>query len=186
MNTRGTTPTRARAYPTAGSSALAPTYEDDVRAEPIRTRSAEERAAADERAAKRVADREAGRVNIESRRRLRIAPPMPVNVARAPFVAFLIFIVIAGVVGILVLNTMINANQFRLNHLQDRQATLDQQQQQLQQNLAKQESPGSLVANARKLGLVPAGTLAYIQMPDGTLVGLPGPASDTTSASTGR
>jgi hypothetical protein len=144
---------------------------------PTRTRTVAEREAADARAAQRAAERVAD----EKRKRLRVAPPLPVTVARAPFVAMLLFIVVAGVVGILVLTTMINANQFRLNHLQGNQAGLNQQEQQLQQNLAQQESPGSLVAAAHKLGLVPAGKLAYIRMPDGSTVGVPQPSAQTPS-----
>jgi type II secretory pathway pseudopilin PulG len=175
--------TAARDYPVDGSAALAVVPEevdfDDLG--PVRSRTVEEREAADARAAQRAADRAAGRSATESRRRLLVAPPLPVNVARAPFVAMLIGIVVVGVVGILVLTTMINANQFRLNDLQNKQAGLNQTEQQLQQNLAQQESPGSLVAAAHKLGLVPAGTLAYIQMPDGSVVGVPQPAAKTPS-----
>ncbi len=162
------------AYETDGGLALAPRM---VPEEPARRRTPEERAAADARAAARAADRDTTRV----RRRLGVAPPSPVAVARAPFIAMLIFIVVAGVVGILVLNTMITANQFRLNNLQSQQPALDQQEQQLRQDLAQQESPGSLVAAARKLGLVPAGTLAYIQLPNGKVVGVPEPAASTPS-----
>lgn len=174
--------TAARDFPVDGSVALAVPADvdfDDLR--PMRSRTVEEREAADARAAQRAADRAAGRNAAESRRRLLAAPPLPVNVARAPFVAILIGIVVVGVVGVLVLTTMINANQFRLNDLQSKQAGLNQQEQQLQQDLAQRESPGSLVAAAHKLGLVPAGTLAYIQMPDGSLVGVPQPATRTPS-----
>src|SRR5262249_22674638 len=146
----------AREYPTMGSAALAPVREFD---EPIRTRTAAERAEADARAAQRAADRGAERGSGESRRRLRVAPPLPVAVARAPFVVMLIGIVVVGVVGILVLTTMINANQFRLNNLQTQQATLNQQQEQLQATLTEQSSPGNLLRAAQRLGLVPAGQL---------------------------
>ncbi len=175
--------TAAHDFPVDGSAALAavPAEVDVDDLGPVRSRTVEEREAADARAAQRAADRAAGRSTAEARRRLLVAPPLPVNVARAPFVATLIGIVVLGVVGILVLTTMINANQFRLNDLQSKQAGLNQQEQQLQQNLAQQESPGSLVAAAHKLGLVPAGTLAYIQMPDGSVVGVPQPAAKTPS-----
>jgi len=104
-----------------------------------------------------------------------------VTVAKAPFVAMLLSVVVAGVVGILVLSTLINANQFQLNDLHNKQSGLDQQQQLLQQNLANLQAPGSLVAAAKKLGLVPAGTLAYIRMPDGSVVGVPQPADQSPS-----
>jgi len=165
-------------YPIDGATALA-VVPDDLG--PIRTRPAEERDAADARAAQRAADRAAGRATAESRRRLRVAPPLPVTVAKAPFVAMLLSVVVAGVVGILVLSTLINANQFQLNDLHNKQSGLDQQQQLLQQNLANLQAPGSLVAAAKKLGLVPAGTLAYIRMPDGSVVGVPEPADQSPS-----
>jgi type II secretory pathway pseudopilin PulG len=171
---------RELAYVTSGSSALAPDFLPDVD-EPVRTRSAQEREAADRRAAERAAGREAGRADVESRRRLRVAPPMPVQIARAPFIAMLLVIVVAGVVGILVLTAMINANQFRLNNLQSQQAGLDAQEQTRQQKLNQLSSPGSLLADAKKLGLVPAGTMAYIQLPNGTVVGAPEPASHVPS-----
>jgi hypothetical protein len=170
--------TEAAEYPVDGSAALAVVPDDFG---PMRSRTVEEREAADARAAQRAADRAAGRTAAETRRRLRVAPPLPVTVARAPFVAMLLFIVVAGVVGILVLSTLINANQFQLNDLQSKQTGLDQQEQLLQQNLAQLQAPGSLVAAAKKLGLVPAGTLAYIRMPDGSVVGIPQPADQAPS-----
>jgi hypothetical protein len=171
------------AYPTEGSAALAPQFADDhlIDIEPVRTRSSEERRAADEAAERRAAEREANAASVANRRKLRVAPPMPVAVAKAPFVAMLLAIVVAGVVGILVLNTMINANQFRLNNLQSQQAGLDQQEQGLKEQLAHQQAPGSLVAAGKCLGLVPAGALAYLKMPNGQLVGVPQPATKTPS-----
>jgi len=85
------------------------------------------------------------------------------------------------VLGILVLNTKINENAFRLHDLQQRQTALDVQEEQLQQELAELESPGSLAAAARRLGLVPAGTPAFIRLPDGRVLGVPQPASGQPS-----
>jgi hypothetical protein len=107
---------------------------------------------------------------------LRVAPPAPVSVPRAPFVALVLVVVIAGVLGILVLNTKINENAFTLNHLQDQQNHLDQQEQQLDQHLADLESPNSLRAAALRLGLIDSGTPAYLPLPNGQTVGVPQPA----------
>ena len=60
----------------------------------------------------------------------------------------MVSLVVVGVVGVLVLNTKINENAFRLNDLHGQQAALDLQEQQLQQNLAELESPGNLRAAA--------------------------------------
>jgi hypothetical protein len=109
--------------------------------------------------------------------RLRVAPPAPVTVARAPFVAMMLVVVIAGVVGILVLNTKINENAFRLDALQRNGQVLDRKEDAMNRELANVESPGSLAAAARRLGLVPADRPAFIKLPDGTVLGVPKPAS---------
>ncbi|MBO0867233.1 MAG: hypothetical protein J2P15_01590 [Micromonosporaceae bacterium] len=113
--------------------------------------------------------------------RLRAAPPVPVAAPRAPFVALVLVMVVAGVVGILVLNTKINENAFQLTNLEAQQVTLDQQEQQLNQQLADRESPNNLAAEALKLGLVPAGTPAFIRLPDGRVLGVPQPATSAPS-----
>jgi hypothetical protein len=116
-----------------------------------------------------------------SRPRLRAAPPVPVTAPRAPFVALVLVVVVAGVLGILVLNTKINENAFRLSYLQSKQANLDRQEQQLNHQLASQEAPNNLAAEAAKLGLVPAGTPAFLRLPDGRVLGVPRPATATPS-----
>lgn len=108
--------------------------------------------------------------------RLRVAPPPPVRVPRAPFVGLVLVLVVGGVLGILVVNTKINENAFRLEELQQQQAKLDVEQQQLRKQIAESEAPGNLTANARKLGLVQSHDPAFIQLPDGQLIGVPRPA----------
>ena len=115
------------------------------------------------------------------RARLQVAPPVPVAVPRAPFVVLILMVVVGGVLGVLLLNTKINENAFRLHDLRARQVVLDQRQQHLEQQIAEAESPGSLAAAARRLGLVPAGEPAFLRLPDGTVVGVPVPAAGTPS-----
>ena len=105
-----------------------------------------------------------------------MAPPPPVRVPRAPFAALIVVLVVGGVLGILVVNTKINENAFKLQQLQQQQARLDVEQQQLEKEIAEAEAPGNLTAEARKLGLVEAGEPAYIRLPDGKLIGVPQPA----------
>ncbi|GAB2951133.1 hypothetical protein GCM10027280_44510 [Micromonospora polyrhachis] len=108
--------------------------------------------------------------------RLKVAPPPPVRVPQAPFVALILAVVVGGVLGILVVNTKINENAFRLDKLQKQQASLDIQEQQLQKEIAQAEAPGNLAARARKLGLVESGPPAFIRLPDGRVIGIPQPA----------
>ncbi|MFJ8578680.1 hypothetical protein [Micromonospora sp. NPDC093277] len=108
--------------------------------------------------------------------RLRVAPPPPVSVPQAPFVGLILVLVVGGVLGILAVNTKINENAFKLERLQQQQAKLDVDQQQLEKEIADQKAPGNLTANARKIGLVESGELAYIRLPDGKVIGVPHPA----------
>jgi uncharacterized membrane-anchored protein YhcB (DUF1043 family) len=80
-------------------------------------------------------------------------PPPPVAVPRAPFVVLVLLVVIGGVLGILLLNTKINENAFVLHELRQEQATLDQRQQQLEEEIARAKSTTQLEAAARQLGL---------------------------------
>lgn len=106
--------------------------------------------------------------------RLRVAPPAPISAPRAPFIALVIALVIAGVIGILLINTETNLNSFEIRKLQDQQAALDTRQQQLENQLATYESVGNLDAAANRLGLV-KGVPAFIRLPDGKVIGVPRP-----------
>ncbi|MCW3843252.1 hypothetical protein ONA70_24420 [Micromonospora yasonensis] len=113
--------------------------------------------------------------------RLRVAPPPPVRVPRAPFAGLIVVLVVGGVLGILAVNTKINENAFKLEKLQQQQAKLDVDQQQLEKEIADQKAPGNLTANARKLGLVESDDPAYIRLPDGKTIGIPHPAEGAPS-----
>jgi hypothetical protein len=151
-------------YGVDGATALQPQRHDR---EGVRTRG---RASADEGV------REGGRRRSEQRpARLTVAPPAPVAAPRAAFVAMVLVLVLAGVVGILVLNTKIAENAFVLDDLHRRQSTLDRDEQQLKSNLANQESPAYLAAVAGELGLVKSTSMAFL-LPDGTRLEMPGPS----------
>ncbi|GIG90036.1 hypothetical protein [Plantactinospora endophytica] len=110
------------------------------------------------------------------RSRLRVAPPLPVARPRVSFVALILVLVVGGMLGILVVNSKVNENAFRLERLQQQQSTLDIQQQELEQKIAEAEVPGNLAARARQLGLVDSGPPAFIRLPDGRVIGVPQPA----------
>jgi outer membrane murein-binding lipoprotein Lpp len=131
----------------------------------------------DDRAYDRQTGRDQTRRPADERPRLRLAPPMPVSGPRVAFVVMIVVLVMAGVVGILALNQKINENAFKLDNLRAEQAKLDRQEQDLNQQIAEKEAPGNLAAQARKLGLVPAGAPAFIRLPDGRVVGVPQPAN---------
>ncbi|MFI5933409.1 hypothetical protein [Actinoplanes sp. NPDC051494] len=109
--------------------------------------------------------------------RLRVAPPAPINAPRAPFIALVVGIVIAGVLGILLINTKTAENSFKLDSLEKQQSTLDARQQALKNEIDLNKMPGSLDAAAKRLGLVKADSPAFIRMPDGKIIGVMTPAN---------
>jgi hypothetical protein len=101
--------------------------------------------------------------------------------SRAPFIMLVLALAIGGLVGLVLLNTAVNENAFRLHALATNQATLDKQESQLRQELDDREAPARLAAEAAKMGLVPAGRPAFVVLPDGKVVGTPEPAQAPSS-----
>lgn len=116
---------------------------------------------------------------------LKVAPPMPVSVPRTPFILLLLLVVVGGVLGILLVNTKVNENAFQMQTLEREQEELDRQEQDLKQQIANYEAPNNLAAEARRLGLVPADSPAFIRLPDGRIIGVPRPAGGEPSITSG-
>ncbi|GAA3296140.1 hypothetical protein GCM10020218_078720 [Dactylosporangium vinaceum] len=151
-----------RNHPTDGATALQPEYEPDhvTKHEP----------------ANQPASTSTSTGSDPARGRLRAAPPAPVSAPRAPFVALVLALVLTGVVGILVLNTRIAENAFKLDALKTKQAGLDRDEERLRSDLANKESPVTLASRAKFYGLVPSRSPAFLVLPDGTRLEMPGPS----------
>ena len=55
--------------------------------------------------------------------------------SRAPFLVLVLALAVGGLVGLVLLNTAVNENAFRLHDLDTRQESLDKQEQLLKQEL---------------------------------------------------
>jgi hypothetical protein len=178
---RSSTKAGGRRYPTQGTAAL-----KAEAAEPLRGTAAGQPRETESREA---VSRETRARGSEAAPQLRVAPPAPISAPRAPFIAVIIAIVVAGVIGILLINTKTNENTFEISKLQDQKTALDTQQQKLENQIAGYENTGNLDVAARRLGLVKADTPAYIRLPDGKVIGFPkpgtGPVSVTAQDSAG-
>ncbi|WP_189169196.1 hypothetical protein [Pilimelia anulata] len=118
---------------------------------------------------------------------LTVAPPAPVSVPRAPFVALLLLVVVGGVLGILMVNTSVMENAFRLQNLQQQYADLDRVEGELRRDLEYTETPNNLYRAAKRLGMVDGGQPAVITLPNGRQIEMPNPLTDPVSArSTGQ
>jgi cell division protein FtsB len=76
---------------------------------------------------------------------------------RGAFVLLLVFLLVGGLLTLLALNTALAQDAFVVQDLQRQQAQLDDQEQQLQQQVATLESPETLAVKARSLGMQPGG-----------------------------
>jgi hypothetical protein len=119
------------------------------------------------------------------RPRLRVVPQANLPAPRAPFVVLVLALLVGGLVSLLMLNTLVNENSFRIHALQGQQQELDLREQQLQRELDRREATPALASAAKRLGLVPAGTPAFIRLPDGKVLGVPTPAKATGGKKTG-
>jgi hypothetical protein len=103
---------------------------------------------------------------------LRLVPPRQIAAGRAPFVALVTAVLVSGLVGLLVLHTAAAQDAFRLHDLQRQSATLADTEQQLAVATQQQQAPESLAARARALGMVPTGSIAFMRLRHGRIVGV--------------
>lgn len=99
--------------------------------------------------------------------------------SRASFVLLMMVLLATGVVLTLWLSTQAIADSYRLERMRAETANLEERAEQLQRDVARQESPAELAEKARELGMVPSGNPARIVVPeDGKpkVVGDPRPA----------
>lgn len=117
--------------------------------------------------------------NTPPRTPLRLVPAPAASMRRGPFIVLVLALVILGTVGLLVLNTVIAADSFRVQQLIQSNAELAVTEQGLQRQVNEALSPEALARAARDLGMIPAGQPGFILIgPDGSVViqGNPVPA----------
>lgn len=96
--------------------------------------------------------------------------------ARSPFVLLTVALMAGGLIGLLVLNAAVNQDSFTLGRLRKQTDQLRDEEQALQQEVDQYSAPGALDKRARRLGMVPGGSPAFLS-PDGTVRGDPSPAA---------
>lgn len=98
--------------------------------------------------------------------------PEPVEVPRPAFIGGMLALVVAGIVGLLLLNTVINEDAYYLQDLRGQSSDLAQTEQELSDELSKLASPNNLEAMAEQYGMEePKKVLLYL--PEGDIVEVP-------------
>lgn len=111
------------------------------------------------------------------RANLRLVSPMRVQKAsNGMFVLIVLGALGLGMLGILVINTSLAQGAFTLGELRSQYGELARTEAILTEEVAALSAPEALEARAQALGMVPSTTPAFIQIPDGTVLGKPKPA----------
>ncbi|HVU61987.1 MAG TPA: hypothetical protein VHD58_10105 [Mycobacteriales bacterium] len=111
----------------------------------------------------------------------------PRSAGKAPFVALVGGLLLAGLLSLLMLHTLAAQDAFRQTSLQQRLANLTDSEQRLEQQVQLDSAPASLRAKARALGMVPSVVTHYRQLSNGRTVAREVPATTvvaTTVAAT--
>ena len=96
--------------------------------------------------------------------------------SRAPFVVAVVSLMVAGLLGLLMLNTVVAKDSFRLHALQVEGRKLADREQVLTREVEALRAPSALAARATEMGMVQAGPPAFLRLPDGTVLGAATPA----------
>jgi len=105
----------------------------------------------------------------------------PRAAGKAPFVALVGGLLLAGLLSLLMLHTLAAQDSFRQTSLQQRLANLNDSEQRLEQQVQLDSAPSALREKARALGMVPSAITHYRQLPNGRTVAREVPASSVGS-----
>jgi cell division protein FtsL len=119
------------------------------------------------------------------RPRLTIVPKVASKAPRVPFVVLVVTILVAGLVGLLVLNTTLQRGAYQVGDLRRTSAALDQREQRLEVEVAQLEQPQHLLAEAQRLGMVWTDSPAFLALPTGRIMGDPKPGSRADAVALG-
>jgi hypothetical protein len=111
-----------------------------------------------------------------TRPRLRVVTGAPPRHGGAAFGVICVTLLAAGLIGLLLLNTVLAQGSFTLHDLRADSDQLTDTQDALIQSLAASKSPANLAARASNMGMVPAQSAAFLRLSDGTVIGVAKPA----------
>jgi hypothetical protein len=126
----------------------------------------------------RVASRRRGMPRAAPLAPLRVVPAAIRRTGNGVFAVFCMTVLAAGLVALLMMNTALASGIYQLKTLQGESGTLTDQQEQLTQVVDDLRSPRNLADRAQQLGMVPAKSMAFVRISDGSIIGVAQPAKD--------
>ena len=112
---------------------------------------------------------------------LRLVRPVRSRARKAPFVVVVLTILSIGLVGLIVMSTVLQAQSFEAAKLDQQSAELTTQQQALAREVDQLQSPANVARRAIQLGMVPNTNPAFLRLSDGKVLGKPEAAQPGSS-----
>ena len=108
---------------------------------------------------------------------LRVVAAPVAERGRTVFVLGALALLVAGLVTLLMVNTALAQGSFRMHDLRAGSGELADQSQALREDIALQASPQQLSSKAAALGMVPSGSVAFLRLSYGRVLGVAKPAA---------
>jgi cell division protein FtsL len=109
-------------------------------------------------------------------RALRLVGPVSSRARKAPFVVVVLTMVGMGLVGLILMSTVLQAQSFEVAKLNQQGDTLETREQALNREVHRLQSPSNLAKQALWLGMVPNANPVFLRLSDGEVVGKAKPA----------
>jgi hypothetical protein len=116
-----------------------------------------------------TAARRAGTAQVAGEAARRAAAARRLGGSRTPFVLLVLGLLGGGLVCLLVINTTLSAASYQINTLQQGNAQLSQQEQALQQQIAKEQAPATIAKSAYAMGMRPEQRLNFVNARTGQI-----------------
>lgn len=110
-------------------------------------------------------------------RRLRLVRPVRSRARKAPFVVVVMVMLSIGLVGLIVMSTVLQSQSFEAASLNRQANALEIQQQSLAREVDELLSPASVARRALVFSMVPNTNPAFLRLSDGKVLGKPEPAT---------
>ena len=107
---------------------------------------------------------------------LRLVRPVRSRARRAPFVVVVMTVLAIGLVGLIIMSTVLQAQSFEATKLDRQAASLATEQQAMSREVDRLQSPANVASRAIAIGMVPNANPAFLRLSDGEVLGEPAQA----------
>ena len=104
---------------------------------------------------------------------LRLVRPVRSRAKKAPFVVVVMTIVGVGLVGLIVMSTVLQAQSYESAKLDREASALETKQQAMARDVDRLQSPANVARRAIEIGMVPNANPAFLRLSDGKVLGKP-------------